>query len=82
MNLSIVPDCLLSANNLKELYLGNPAKGLYGIEENVFWQVPGCPSSLIVLDLSYVKLSGLIECNWKKMNNLKHLVVKGNVSLP
>ena len=80
MNLSFFPDCLQSANNLKELYLGN-AKELHPIDGNVFWHLPDCPSNLIVLDLSYVKLSGLSECNWKNMSNLKQLILKGNVSL-
>ena len=83
MNLSSIPECLLqSANkNLKELYLGNPATKASSIEENVFWKVPECPSSLVVLDLSYVKLSGLSECNWANLSNLKQFVAKGNVSL-
>ena len=82
MNLSSIPECLLqSANkNLKELYLGNPTK-VSSIEENVFWKVPECPSSLVVLDLSYVKLSGLSECNWANLSNLKQFVAKGNVSI-
>jgi hypothetical protein len=83
MNLSSIPECLLQpANNtnLKELYLGNPDKPS-SIEENVFWKVPECPSSLVVLDLSYVKLSGLSECNWANLSNLKQLVAKGNVGL-
>lgn len=82
MNLSSIPGCLLQTanNNLKELYLGNPAK-VSSIEENVFWKVPECSSSLVVLDLSYVKLSGLSECNWANLCNLRQFVAKGNVCI-
>ncbi|KAK4021124.1 leucine-rich repeat protein soc-2 [Daphnia magna] len=83
VNLVSIPDCLQSAYSLKELYLGNVNNNKYFhksmfYQNNALWRIPELlPSSLSILDLSYVHLSNF-EYDWKQLPNLKELRVRGN----
>lgn len=83
LNLMSVPECLLSSNSLKELYLGDskicPLQKDVICKHNALWKAPTfLPPTLVVLDLSYINLSNL-DCDWKSLINLKELRTRGNV---
>jgi Leucine-rich repeat (LRR) protein len=87
INLVSIPDCIQSACNLKELYIGNVNantffhKSLFYGSNNTLWKIPEMlPSSLSVLDLSNVQLSNF-EYEWKNLPNLTELRAKGNVNI-
>ncbi|XP_057370302.1 leucine-rich repeat protein soc-2-like isoform X1 [Daphnia carinata] len=82
VNLVSIPDCLQSAYCLKELYLGNVNNKYFHkpmfYQNNALWRIPEwLPSSLSILDLSYVHLSNF-GYDWKQLPNLKELRVRGN----
>lgn len=82
VNLVSVPDCLLTAKHLRELYLGtNNFIKSFPYKSNVIWSVPELlPSSLSILDVNNVHLTNL-EYDWKQLENLKEFRARGNVSI-